>query len=279
VVSAVSTGDVVVWNVKNGKQLLKIEHKQPIRTVQFSEGDRMLLVVTERSFGLDASMIVYKLPEDLLFDDNYQQDESTHIFLTHLHIFFSEITPIKRIALEVRINCAMWGPLNKTIVCGCEDGSVRYFDVESEMLLGSVVEHRASVNKIAMSADKMLFITASADNTAKLFETNTLEVIKTFKGQEPLNTAAISPLKAHIAVAGGVQATQVTTTLKKESTFDVHFHHIVFEEELGKIKGHFGPVHLVSFSPDGKGFTSGGEDGIVRMHRFDKDYLKLKDEP
>ena len=44
-------------------------------------------------------------------------------------------------------------------------------------------------------------------------------------------------------------------------------------EELGRVKGHFGPINTVSFSPDGKQYVSGGEDGFVRLHDLDPDYF------
>ena len=37
--------------------------------------------------------------------------------------------------------------------------------------------------------------------------------------------------------------------------------------------GHFGPVHTSCFFPDGAGFATGGEDGYVRVYRFDKAYF------
>ena len=44
------------------------------------------------------------------------------------------------------------------------------------------------------------------------------------------------------------------------------------------MKGHFGPINSVMFTPDGKGYASGGEDGYVRVHQvkllFQETHLK-----
>jgi WD40 repeat protein len=38
-------------------------------------------------------------------------------------------------------------------------------------------------------------------------------------------------------------------------------------------QGHFGPINSLAFNPDGKSFASGSEDGYIRLHHFDTDYI------
>jgi len=35
-----------------------------------------------------------------------------------------------------------------------------------------------------------------------------------------------------------------------------------------RVRGHFGPIHTLAFSPDGASFASGSEDGCVRLHKL-----------
>ena len=39
----------------------------------------------------------------------------------------------------------------------------------------------------------------------------------------------------------------------------------------------FSPVITVAINPDGRSYASGAEDGYVRLHFFDKDYLDMED--
>lgn len=68
----------------------------------------------------------------------------------------------------------------------------------------------------------------------------------------------------------------VTTTSAKAGHFETDFYHIVYSEFLGAVKGHFGPINTLAFSPTGKAFASGAEDGYIRLHHFDKEYLQNK---
>ena len=44
----------------------------------------------------------------------------------------------------------------------------------------------------------------------------------------------------------------VTTTSTRIGKFDARFFHMVFEEEIGRVKGHFGPINTTAFHPSGK---------------------------
>lgn len=124
-----------------------------------------------------------------------------------------------------------------------------------------------------MSRDGTMFVTASKDMTAKLFDTDSLLCLKCYKTERHVNSAAISPIKEHVALGGGQDAMEVTTTSSRQGMFETRFFHLVYEEEFGRVKGHFGPVNSLKFHPDGKSFATGGEDGFVRVQNFDYTYL------
>ena len=60
-------------------------------------------------------------------------------------------------------------------------------------------------------------------------------------------------------LGGGQDAMSVTTTSSRQGKFEVRFYHLAFEDEIGRVKGHFGPINTLAFHPSGKGYASGGE--------------------
>lgn len=124
-----------------------------------------------------------------------------------------------------------------------------------------------------MYKDGTMFVTASKDNLAKLFDSVTLMCLKTYKTERPVNSAAISPIQEHVVLGGGQDAMEVTTTSTRSGKFDSRFFHLIYEEEFARLKGHFGPINSLEFHPDGRSFATGGEDGFVRVNKFDDTYF------
>lgn len=79
-----------------------------------------------------------------------------------------------------------------------------------------------------------------------------------------------------ILLGGGQEAMEVTTTATSQGKFEARFFHLVFEEEFARVKGHFGPINSIAFHPGGTQYTSGAEDGYLRVHNFDQSYLDYK---
>merc|ERR1712137_302219 len=143
--------------------------------------------------------------------------------------------------------------------------------------------HHSAITGLQFSPNMELMVTSSKDQKVKLWRTDTFDCIKSYEADRPLNDAAISPLytdtqnsRYHILTGGGQEARDVTTTAAQKGKFETLIFHMVFEEELGSIKGHFGPVNTLAVMPNGLGFVTGGEDGNVRINMFDADYLHNK---
>ncbi|KAF0517979.1 eukaryotic translation initiation factor 3 39 kDa subunit [Gigaspora margarita] len=247
-----------LWEVQTGKCLHTWEFKTAVKRVAFSEDDAMALAVTEQRMGYPGTIVILSIKNDL---EAEQSDEPINI-----------VYPKGSKAMA-----AEWGYLNKYIITGHEDGSVAQYDWKAGDQIKSVKAHNAEITDLQMSEDRTYFITASKDKSAQIFESNTLNHLKKYMTDAPLNSAAITPIQDFVILGGGQDAMQVTTTTMRQGKFECRFYHKILEDvEVGRVKGHFGPINTIAVHPDGKSFSSGGEDGYVRVHHFDEDYFKFK---
>lgn len=248
-----------LWDVQTGHQLFTFSFDSPARSVDLSVGDRLAVITTDPFMGLTSAIHVKRISHDP--DD--QTGES--------------ILVIK--GPQGRINRAIWGPLNKTIISAGEDTVVRVWDSETGKLLNESDKdtgHKKGITSLTKSADGSHFLTGSHDKSAKLWDSRTLTLIKTYVTERPVNAVAMSPLLDHVVLGGGQDASAVTTTDHRAGKFEAKFFDKILQEEIGGVKGHFGPINALAFNPDGKSFSSGGEDGYVRLHHFDPDYFNIK---
>lgn len=57
-----------------------------------------------------------------------------------------------------------------------------------------------AINDIQKNIDGTMFITASKDCTAKLFDVDDLSLLKTYTTERPVNSAAVSPIYDHVSI-------------------------------------------------------------------------------
>jgi len=136
-----------------------------------------------------------------------------------------------------------WTALNEDIMVAFDNGMIRLYDPQTGEIKDEIFPHEKKINRLRMNRDKTLFITSSADFSAKLFDAVDLKHLKTYQTDRPVNDAVISEHKDHILLGGGQEAMSVTTTAGKVGKFETRFFHLVYEDEFGCVKGHFGPIN------------------------------------
>jgi len=247
------------YGVSTGECLKVWEFPTAIKRAAFSEDDTKILACTEARMGYSGRIMIMDVNSEN--DGKVQADEPA------LSIDCS----------RSKAAVAGWTALDKYIVSAHEDGSICQWDPKDGELVNRVANiHEATVMDMQMSPDRTYCLTASRDKTAKLIDCESLEVIKAYSTATPLNSASLLPGKPYVLLGGGQDAMNVTTTGARQGQFEVRFWHRVFEEELARAKGGFGPCNTIACHPKGTGYTIGGEDGYVRVHHFDEEFFRQK---
>ncbi|KAG2442342.1 hypothetical protein HXX76_002428 [Chlamydomonas incerta] len=247
---------VRIWDLPTGKELFQIRHREPCRAVKLSAGERFLAATSDAFIESPPAIHIYK------FAENMEDQLAT--------------AAIEWTVPKGRVTRVFWTDCNRKLITSHDGGILRRWDVETGALLQEQQVHEDAIQDMQMAHDETHVVTASLDKTARLIDVDTFEVLKTYKTGRFVQSAAISPLFDHVVLGGGQDASQVTTTAAQAGGFEARFFHKIFQEEFGRVRGHFGPINTVAFHPSGKSFTTGGEDGYVRLHHMDMDYFTTK---
>lgn len=245
-----------LWDLETGVPISMINTDTAVRTCGFSFSGKQVMYSTDKSMGKQCEIKIVDVR-----DAHHMKGDDAIISV-----------PVP----TSKVTSAVWGPLDETLITGHENGDVIKWDIKTLQEIMIKKHHRGNINDIQFNQDQTMFITASKDHTAKLFDTKTMDHMKTYQTKRPVNSAAISPIRDHVILGGGQEAMDVTTTDTRAGKFEARFYHSIFEEEFARVSGHFGPINSCAFHPDGKSYSSGGEDGYVRIQHFDQDYLQFQ---
>jgi translation initiation factor 3 subunit I len=254
-ITGAADNSIRMWDIETGKQIGMIQTNTAVRSCNYSYGGDMICFTTDKQM---------KYPCEIVMVDprNFRDKEEIHKF---------EI-PEK----GPKVTAMVWSNLDKNLITGHYNGDMVVWEARELKKLVHKGEHNGQITDLQKNVDGTMVISSCKDNRAMLWDADSLELLKTYTTERPVNSAAISPLYDHVVLGGGQEAMEVTTTSSKSGKFDARFFHLVFEEEFGRVKGHFGPINSLAFHPEGRGYASGGEDGYVRVHTFDDSYHEFK---
>ena len=246
-----------VWDVELGTQLFSLDLRTPGRAIEFAQGDKKFMIATDAVMGYASTILIFSFFED-----------SNRL----------STTPIQTITVDsgMKVLDLAWGPLNKHIFATTDNGKVLIYDSETLEKVKEITDNHdnnpdgeCEVKRIAISKDRMCFLTACTDKTVRLYDSTTFRPIKVYETGRPCNSADIYPENDlgldHILLAGGQSADQVTTTRVDPTQFATRVYHKIFQEELAMITGHFGPVNDVRYNPNGTRF-------VFLIYDYDYDY-------
>jgi len=223
-----------VWDAITGDELLELKHRHIVRAADWSQDSATLV-----TGGKEAKLRVF---------DMNQPEVEPRILLGH-----GEGKTIKVVRYMPE------SP--STLLSAGEDKTIRLWDVRTG---GQVrqLDFDGNVNSVEISRDKKT-MTVAAGNAVSFWDTTSYECIKRFElpiinaNGYGVNSATLHPDRKAFVAGGG--------------NFWVYVHDYETGAELQCNKGHHGPVYGVRFTPGGKTYASGGDDGTIRIWNFDKD--------
>jgi translation initiation factor 3 subunit I len=260
--TAAADGTANVFDIETGKALQTFKHRNPIRHCSWAIGDQMFAVVENPSKAQTSRVVIWAWdPQELATLEEADAVRTLDLSLSNLPA-----------------NC----PFQKAVFCSLNDhilaihpsGYVSKWTVGDEECVATAQLGDDLLTDIVLTHDRGMALITSKDHKAYLINVESLEIIKTYESDRPLNTGAISPILNHTVLAGGQDKHAVTLTGTSEGQFEIQFWHTIYEEKLETVPGHYGPVNSVALTRDGKIMASGSEDGNIRIYHFDEGYFK-----
>jgi len=153
---------------------------------------------------------------------------------------------------DATIKCVVWSEPN-VVVSAADDRKIRWFDTRSREVIDKfAVEHPIGSCEVSSGGN---FLCATAGKSVYFFDARSRRLLKSVATQYDITSVGLHS-DTRKFVAGGTSDTWV-----RIYDFDT-------EKELDVYKGHHGSIWSVAFSPDGKLYATGSEDGTIKLWKY-----------
>eukprot|EP00899_Mesostigma_viride_P015430 jgi/Mesvir1/23889/Mv10677-RA.1 len=179
------------------------------------------------------------------------------------------------------------------IVTGGMEKLLRIYDLAKPEAEPLVMSGASAGIRIALfhDSDKLILSAESEQRNISIWDVRTMSVVRVLETSTPVTSMEVSAQGQYITTADGGSvkfwdAKRFTLDREYKQSFNVESASLFpqinrfvmggndmwvrlmdFEtgEELECNKGHHGPVHCARFAPDGQSYSSGSEDGTIRI--------------
>ncbi|CAD6582719.1 MAG: hypothetical protein CYPHOPRED_002107 [Cyphobasidiales sp. Tagirdzhanova-0007] len=226
-----STGKI--WDATDGNCLLTLPHEHIVRCVDLNgDGSRAI------TGGHEKKLRLWNIQQLLA-------DPATVSSSSSLASSSREFTQDNsKSAHDGVIKSVVWDERNNQIISAGEDRCVKFWDLDSFKCI-HIIETDAPITSMERCHDERGTISLTYGNVVDFIDPESLPY--------PPSTASLHPVLHDRFVTGSTADGWVRVNDAKTG------------EEKEVYKGHHGPVHAVSYSPDGELYASGSEDGTIRL--------------
>ncbi|KAI9801061.1 MAG: hypothetical protein M1833_002929 [Piccolia ochrophora] len=257
-----------VWDTNTGESLHTLQHAHIVKAVAFPSQPRPAILATG---GFEKKLRVF----DLSRATANPSPSLPNGISNGIHSPPQSPPPSFEIGPGVHggtIKSIVWGADPNLLVTAADDRRIRWWDLRSrgvvaeyevDGLVGSCELNPMESSPTSSGTGGNNVLSVAAGKTVYFFDglapRQLLKAVKT-----PYENASVAlHAGSRRFVTGGSGDTWVRVWDYDE------------EKELELAKGHHGPIWSVSFSPDGKLYATGSEDGTIKLWKFCKDAYGL----
>ncbi|OZJ03325.1 hypothetical protein BZG36_04228 [Bifiguratus adelaidae] len=161
-----------------------------------------------------------------------------------------DLAPLEAFGHDGTIKTIIWDDSRHVIMSAGDDKLIRVWDLRTFKEV-KTLDTQAPISSMTLSPDGEL-ITAAAGRTAFFYDASSYELVKSYNTQHDVSSVSLHPNHSKFVVGSGTDLW-------------VRIHDYETGKELEVYKGHHGPIHTVSYSPDGELYATGSEDGTIRL--------------
>ncbi|KFY43901.1 hypothetical protein V494_01777 [Pseudogymnoascus sp. VKM F-4513 (FW-928)] len=245
-----------VWDTHTGETLYTLQHNHIVRAVAFPPNNGQLLATG----GMEKKLRIFDLSSvaPIINGAPTNGDSSDPTIISADKGF--EIGPDVH---KGAIKAIIWTHDPNILVTAADDKIIRWWDLQNRVVIQELPVKgdigSCEFNMLSTGADStdigsgMPVLAIAAGRTVYFYGgADARHLLKSVELPYDVASVAIHP-KQRKFVTGGIK-----DTWAKVYNYDT-------EQELDVHKGHHGPIWSISFSPDGKLYATGSEDGTIKM--------------
>lgn len=159
------------------------------------------------------------------------------------------------------IKSIVWGPDLNTIITAADDKKIRWWDLRAQTAIAThtlegIVGSCELDGLYGTNRERDSVLSVAAGKNAYFFSGTTPgQLIKQVKTPHDIASVALNAEQRKFIVGGSGDTWVRVYSFDEEKELDLH-------------KGHHGPIWSTKFSPDGKLYATGSEDGTIKLWKF-----------